>query len=89
MNTSGARIRVQIEGMAGRPPTAASSPSQRGAFATIVHRKHTGAISPPMADRLLASFKQLYLETEGGRQWLAGAKSTLSRLEQQELGLED
>lgn len=58
---------------------------QRGAFATIVHRHRSGAISAAMADRLLASYKQLFLQTAGGKHWLEYSWDVLSDAEQRAL----
>ena len=59
---------------------------QWGVFAAIVRRKHSGSISQDMGDRLLASYRHLFLETEGGREWFAEARTAMSPIELQELG---
>jgi len=58
---------------------------QRGAFATIVRRKHSGSISREMGDRLLTSYRYLFLETEGGRAWFEEARGVMSQVELDEL----
>jgi len=54
---------------------------QRGAFATIVRRTHNGSIPLEMSKRLIAGYKQLFLETEGGQEWFGNARGSMSRLE--------
>ena len=54
---------------------------QRGAFATIVRRSHSGTITPDMSRRLLAGYKHLFLNTEGGRRWLQQARKLMSQAE--------
>lgn len=54
---------------------------QRGVFSTIVRRAHDGSISQEMATRLYVSYKKLFLETNGGKEWFAQARQTMSHLE--------
>lgn len=58
---------------------------QRGAFATIVRRKQNRSITPEMATQLLANYKRLFLETEGGRVWFEETRGAMSRAELKEL----
>ena len=61
---------------------------QRGAFATIVRRSHKKSISKEMFKRLMVGYQQLFLQTEGGRQWFETAKSSMSSLELQALEID-
>ncbi len=54
---------------------------QRGAFATIMRRVHVDAIPKELADHLLMGYRNLFLNTEGGRRWLDNARSTMSDME--------
>ncbi|MGI9328971.1 MAG: hypothetical protein ACR2PZ_27385 [Pseudomonadales bacterium] len=54
---------------------------QRGAFATIVRRTHNGSISKDMSVRLLGGYKQLFLRTNGGQEWLKEARGSMSEFE--------
>ena len=54
---------------------------QRGAFATIVRRSKADAISRELAENLLAGYRQLFLHTAGGRDWLESRRASLSEIE--------
>jgi hypothetical protein len=54
---------------------------QHGAFATIVRRTESGSISRELSNKLLAGYKNLFLQTEGGRAWLREARISMSKLE--------
>ena len=58
---------------------------QRGVFATIVRRSHNKTISIEMSSRLLAGYKQLFLDTPGGQHWFNTAQTSMSGLELQML----
>ncbi len=60
---------------------------QRGAFSTIVRRKQNGSISNELAERLLQSYRGLFVETAGGRHWLAEKAGSLSTPERRALNL--
>ncbi len=62
---------------------------QRGAFGTIVRRKHTGTTSRDLTERHLDGFRNLFLNTEGGRQWLEQARHQMSTYELSELDIKD
>ncbi len=61
---------------------------QRGVFATIVRRNHKKSISKEMFKRLMVGYRELFLQTEGGRTWFETAKPSMSPLELQALGLD-
>ncbi len=54
---------------------------QRGAFGMIVRRMHGGTLPKELLDSLLVGYRQLFLETEGGRQWLDEMRPAMSRHE--------
>ncbi|NKB96972.1 MAG: hypothetical protein GKR90_00515 [Pseudomonadales bacterium] len=60
---------------------------QRGAFVSVIRR--TRGINAELAEGSIAGFKKLFLETAGGRFWLAGAKENLPKTELKILGLLD
>ena len=62
---------------------------QRGAFATIIRRRASGAISTELADRLIKGYQGLFVQTNGGRLWLQGVREKMSEAELQALELID
>ena len=54
---------------------------QRGVFATIVRRTHSGTISSELSEGLLAGYRRLFMQTEGGRRWLQQTRSSMSPME--------
>ena len=54
---------------------------QRGSFSAVVTRDVNKSLHPYMAKQMIASYKNLFLNTEGGRWWFEQTKAHMSKPE--------
>ena len=60
---------------------------QRGAFASVVTRQGNKSLHPDTATAMIESYRNLFLNTEGGKLWFEKRKKHMTKLELIALGL--